>query len=198
MRKYTRREILQFLLMAYPSLLLGCKKNKDFFEAERVCVHILNSGIPFPEPLLKKYDKIPKRKERSFFNIGIPELLICTTSVSFLNMFQYFWPITRNEFQLINNVISIKAEVSEIRSIEDIKQITTRINGQGNNLKADNLKSALLFTYNDYTKYWCSDIVSLWRDISIDEFVLFKNPAISPYLCDFPSLQKGFKRPPIR
>ncbi len=87
MNKYTRREILQILLMGYPSLLLGCKKDDDIFDDERVCVHIFNSKISFPEPLLQKYDKIPKRKGSNFFNIGIPELIICTTSISFLNMF---------------------------------------------------------------------------------------------------------------
>lgn len=196
MSKYTRREILQILLMGYPSLLLGCKKDDDIFDDERVCVHIFNSSISFPEPLLKKYDKIPKRGGSNFFNIGIPELIICTTSSSFLNMFQYFWPITRNEFQQINGVISILCKISEIRSRESIKHIATQIKSQENNLKADSIKSALLFTYNDYTKYWCSDLISLWKDVSIQEFVLFKDPTISPYLCDFPSLQKGFKRPP--
>ncbi len=196
MSKYTRREILQILLMGYPSLLLGCKKGNDVFDDERVCIHIFNSGISFPEPLLKKYDRIPKRKGSNFFNIGIPELIICTTSISFLNMFQYFWPITRIEFQQINGVISIIGKISEIRSREDINRIATQINSQVKNLKTDGIKSALIFTYNDYTKYWCSDIISLWKDIGIEEFVLFKDPTISPYLCDFSSLQKDFKRPP--
>lgn len=195
MNKYTRREILQILLMAYPALTLGCKKSNDVFDDERVCVHIFNSRISFPEPLLKKYERIPKRKG-SFFNIGIPELLVCTTSASFLSMFQYFWPITRNEFKRIDGVISIIGNISEIHSKEDIKHLVTQIDNQDNNFKTDDIKSSLLFTYNDYTKYWCSELISLWKDISIEEFVLFKDPTVSPYLCDFPSLQKGFKRPP--
>jgi hypothetical protein len=190
MGKYTRRDILKILVRAYPSLLLGCRKGNDVFNDELVCVHIFNSDISFPEPLLKKYERIPKRKG-SLFNIGIPELLVCTTSSSFLNMFQYFWPITRDEFQKINSVISIKGIVSEIRSKEDIEHVATQITSQTNNIT-----SALLFTYNDYTKYWCSDLISFWKDLNIEEFVLFKDPTKFPYLCDFTSLQKGFRRPP--
>src|SRR4030066_1546911 len=188
MGSFTRREVLQILITAYPALMLGCKKSNDVFDDERVCVHIFNSGIAFPEPLLEKYEKIPKRKG-NFFNIGIPELIICTTSASFLNMFQYFWPITRNEFHQIDGVISIVDKISELQSREDIKHIASQIN-----LNEGGIKSAFILTYNAYTKYYFSDIISLWKDRNFEEFVLFKDPTISPYLCDFPSLQKGFKR----
>jgi len=195
MGKYTRREILKIIIMAYPSVLSGCKKGNDVFDDELVCIHIFNSEISFPEPLLKNYERIPKRKGH-FFNIGIPELLVCTTSSSFLKMFQYFWPITHDEFQQINGVISIKGKVPEVRSKEDIDRLALQISSQENSAKANGMKSALLFTYNDYTKYWCAHSISLWKEMGIEEFVLFKDPTISPYLCDFPSLQKGFRRPP--
>ena len=65
-----------------------------------------------------------------------------------------------------------------------------------NGSKKEGAKSAIIFTYNDMTKYFASEIISLWHNFGIIEFVLFKNPSKAPYLCSYPSLQKGFKRPP--
>jgi hypothetical protein len=117
---YTRREVLQILSIAFPASVLGCW-SRDVFDDERVCIHVLTREITIPEPLLKRYDNIPARSKRAnLFNIGIPELLLCTTSSGFLEMFQYFWPITQEEFQKIHGVISLKFEKSEITGKADI------------------------------------------------------------------------------
>ena len=60
----------------------------------------------------------------------------------------------------------------------------------------EDTKSAIIFTYNDMTKYFASEIISQWQGFGIEELVLFKDPSKPPYLCSYPSLQKGFKRPP--
>jgi hypothetical protein len=39
-------------------------------------------------------------------------------------------------------------------------------------------------------------LVDLCRNGDIEELIIIKNPARAPYLCSYPSLQKGFKKPP--
>jgi hypothetical protein len=182
--------------MAFPVSMFSCWKNKDVFDDERVCVHVFDPKISIPEPLLKRYDKIPARAEQgSLFNIGIPELIICGTTSSFLNIFQYFWPITRKEFQKIHGMISVQFD-SEINGKEDTEHFSRYLKDQMGNLRSEGNKSAIILTLNDYTKYWASDLIQTWRNVSVEEFVIFKDPTSAPYLCDYPSLQKGFKRPP--
>ncbi len=111
-------------------------------------------------------------------------------------MFQYFWPITQEEFQKIHGVISVKFEKSEITGKADIDAFSNYLEEQRSSLHAKDTKSAIILTLNDYTKYWSSHLIALWQNSKVEEFVIFKDPTRAPYLCDFPSLQKGFKRPP--
>lgn len=165
MCNFTRREILQILAMALPVSLLGCWKNKDVFYDEHVCVHVFAPTISIPEPLLKRYDNIPTRtKLSSVFNIGIPELLICTTSSSFRDLFQYFWPITREEFHEIQRLISVKFDKSEIDGKEDIEDFARYLENRKGELRSGDIKSAIILTFNDYTRYWSSHLINLWQN----------------------------------
>ncbi len=196
MCNFTRREILRILSMAFPATLLGCSC-KDHFEDERVCIHIFNSTISLPQPLLERPKNIPARSERgSFFQIGIPELILCTATTSFLDLFQYFWPITRKEFEQWRGLISVMFNKSEITGQKDIDELTRYLQEQKISIRSKSMKMALVLTFNDYTKYWIAHLIETWRNAGIDEFVIFKDPTRAPYLCDYPSLQKGFKRPP--
>ena len=56
--------------------------------------------------------------------------------------------------------------------------------------------AALILTLNDYTRYWSSHVITRWRNSTVKELVIFKDPTRAPYLCDYQALQKGFKRPP--
>jgi hypothetical protein len=62
--------------------------------------------------------------------------------------------------------------------------------------KGDLKKTAIIFTLNNFTRYFIADILNLWQAFGVNEFVLFKDPSKPPYLCSYPSLQKGFKKPP--
>jgi hypothetical protein len=182
--------------MSLPASGLGCG-SKDVFDKEHVCVHVFTPDIKIPEPLLERYEDIPARSPMTnLFNIGIPEILLCTTTSSFLQMFQYFWPITREEFQRVHGMISPKFEKPEIIGKADIDAVSKYLEEHRSSLYSKDTKSAILFTFNDYTKYWSAHLVALWQNSNVPELVIFKNPAHAPYLCDFPSLQKGFKRPP--
>ena len=127
MGSFTRREILQFLSMIFPLSFLSCTRG-DVFSDERVCVHVFNHDITIPEPLLQVYQSVPMRKEQEkLFDVGIPELLLCTTKEKFLEMFQYFWPITQDEFQKMNAGISIQHSTLKIMDIQDIKELLDRL-----------------------------------------------------------------------
>ena len=196
MNKFNRREILQLLGLLFPATLLGFRK-KDSFDQELVCVHIFQPAFRIPEPLLTQYRTIPERnKLKNLFQLGIPELLLCTTEIKFLSIFQYFWPITRSEFQSSYKQISIEYNKLELNEKKDILDFSRYLESNWNGSKKEDTKSAIIFTYNDMTKYFASEIISQWRGFGIKELVLFKDPSRPPYLCSFPSLQKGFKRPP--
>jgi len=198
MNKFTRREILQFLRLLFPAALLGFRE-KDSFDEELVCVHIFQPAFQIPEPLLTQYKIIPERnKLKNLFHVGIPELLLCTTEIKFLSIFQYFWPITRSEFQSSYEKISLKYNKLELNEKKDILDFSRYLKSNWNGSKKEDSKSAIIFTYNDMTKYFASEIISQWQGFGIEELVLFKDPSKPPYLCSYPSLQKGFKRrPPI-
>jgi hypothetical protein len=182
--------------MALPATLLGCSKG-NYFEDERICIHIFNRQIQLPEPLFERYKNAPSRTaSRNYFQIGLPELMVCTTTKRFVDMVQYFWPISRQEFQELQKLIFVRFKISEITSQSDVNEFSKYLYDEKEILHSKSINNAIIFTLNDYTKYWSTDLIDLWRKSSIEEFVIFKDPARAPYLCEYPSLQKGFKRPP--
>jgi hypothetical protein len=53
-------------------------------------------------------------------------------------------------------------------------------------------------TLNDLTRNTCRQLVNICREKRVAELVVFKDPSKPPYLCSYPSRQKGFKKkPPI-
>ena len=196
MNKFTRREILQFLGLLFPAALLGFRE-KDSFDEELVCVHIFQPAFRIPEPLLTQYRTIPERnKLKHLFQVGIPELVLCTTEIKFLSTFQYFWTITRSDFQSSYKKITIEYNKWELNEKKDILEFSKYLESNWKGSQKEDTASAIIFTYNDMTKYFASEIISQWQGFGIEEFVLFKDPSKPPYLCSYPSLQKGFKRPP--
>ena len=196
MQILTRREALRMLAMLLPATALKCGRD-DAFAEEGVCVHVYNHEIALPEPLLRRYGQIPTRgKHRKLFQIGIPELLICATPASLLTSFQYFWPLTHDEFQHAQRRITVRFQRTELASKEDTDKLQMYLRDYSNKLRSNEEKSALLAVLNDYTKYWVADVLEIWRESLIDEVVIFKDPTQTPYLCDYPALQKGFKRSP--
>lgn len=170
---------------------------KDVFDDEHVCIHIFTSEILIPKPLLKSYRRVPRRSKRGrLFQVGIPELLVCTTTTGFLNVFQYFWPVSRDEMRYLEEQISVQFEKGEMTGRGDIGDLARYLRTQGDELRSGSGTSAVVLTLNDHTRYWSSDVIPLWRESGIEEFVVFKDPRRAPYLCDYSSLQKGFKRPP--
>ncbi len=192
----TRREVLQILSAILPAA--ACKKTTDdVFADERVCVHVYNRAIALPAALLERHASIPDRaKSGRLFQIGIPELLICATSADLLMSFPYVWPVTRLEFDRARENLTVLFQRSELADQEDIKKLKRYVEDQTGASRPKGEKRALLVVLNDHTRYLIPDVLEIWRESSLESVVIFKDPTKSPYLCDFASLQKGFRRSP--
>ena len=185
------------MILPASALGFGSEGPQDAFDKELVCIHIFKRGIKIPEPLWARHDPIPVRKDHSdLFNLKIPELILCTTEKDFLSIFAYFWPVERFDFNETLDRVSIEYSKKKITGKSDVAEFSRYLEninvGAGKTIK----KTAIIFTLNDFTRHFVADHLHLWQTFGIDEFVLFKDPSKPPYLCSYPSLQKGFKRPP--
>jgi hypothetical protein len=194
----SRRKMLRFLAIALPATLFGFK-TRDYFEKELVCVHVYDPSQDLPEPLLAQSRKSSQRSsDTEYFQIGLPELILCRTEMKLLEMFQYFWPVTRPEVKRLRGLVRIiykQPVMEDIGKIADLQKILEEQNNLSQSKKAG---LAVILTLNDYTKYSCPHLIEICRTNKIDELIIFKDPSRPPYLCSHPSQQKGFKRqPPI-
>jgi hypothetical protein len=91
------------------------------------------------------------------------------------------------------NVKYKKAKITKTRDVSDFSRFLENTHAKSNTSVKT---SAVIFILNDFTRYFAADILNLWQTYGINEFILFKDPSTPPYLCSYPSMQKGFKRPP--
>jgi hypothetical protein len=185
--------------MILPASVLGFRGQgvQDAFDKELVCVHIFQQGFKIPDPLWERYDSIPVRgNPPDRFNLKIPELMLCITEKNFLSIFEFFWPIERAEFNDTFKKVTtrhMKAKITERSDVSEFSGFLENIHAES---KKNINKAAIIFVLNDFTRYFAADVLKLWQGYKIKEFVLFKDPSKPPYLCSYPSLQRGFKRPP--
>jgi hypothetical protein len=187
------------LSMILPASVLGFRKEEaqDAFDKELVCVHIFQPGFKIPEPLWEKHDLIDVPRDHSdLFTLKIPELIFCTTGKAFLSIFEYFWPIERSEFNDTLRKVNVGYQKQKIEGKSDVSEFSSYLEKMDSGKKRKIKNCAIIYTLNDFTRYFVADNLHLWQTFGIYEFVLFKDPSKSPYLCSYPSLQKGFKRPP--
>ena len=190
--KLSRRGMLRFLMMALPATLCGFKR-ADYFDDELVCVHVYPSIQDLPTPLTKAHQGIQTRRtDGAYFNVGLPELVICETQFALLDLFQYFWPISRQEIARLQDEIKIHYQIRQIESLPGIEEKLRHQRQQRGNGSA----LAAILTLNDFTLSICPPLVDICRRYDLNELVVFKDPSQPPYLCSYPSKQKGFKKPP--
>ncbi|MBI3668640.1 MAG: hypothetical protein HY237_02495 [Acidobacteria bacterium] len=196
MSELTRRELLRRLSAGYTTALLGCQK-RDWFKQELVCIHIFNPKGSLPSPLLKNPARLPRRSTTlDYFQIGLPELILCTTRTTFLDMFQYFWPFSRDDFETLRREIKIDFQKQTIKAAADIEEFARFLREHKATLRSAGARLAVVLTFHEFTSFWTSAVVAACRDAGVEELIVFKDPSQAPYLCDYPSKQQGFKRPP--
>ena len=192
--RLSRREVLRFLTVVLPAALFGYKLI-DYFDEELVCAHVYNLSQNLPTPVLEGNATSAKRMAgRSYFQIGLPELILCRTEMKLLDIFSYFWPVTRPEIQRFQNSSTVLFSLPMIEHVDQLTGLETAL-GQ---TKTRNRSLAVILTLNDYTRNACRQLVNVCRQKGVAELVIFKDPSKPPYLCSYPSQQKGFKKkPPI-
>jgi hypothetical protein len=195
---YTRRDFLVRLSAAHAAFFLGCQRSggEDWIARERVCVHVFDPRGPIPKPLLENPGRPPERGSGRYFSFGLPELAVCNTRQKFLQMFQYFWPVTQDEIAHLRLTVELRFQRAAINGADDVQQLGRFLRHHQSDGQPGGATSAVLLTYNDYTRFWTPAVIRVAQEAKVDEFVLFKNPTLPPYLCDYPAAQKGFKKPP--
>lgn len=191
-----RRGMLQFMVVVLSSMLFGFK-NRNFLDEELVCVHVYRLDQSIPEPLLAKPKQNKKRgAEEDYFNIGLPELMLCQSERKLLEMFQYFWPVTHVEITQFQRSIDILYKKPIIKRISDVEEFRKRLETHCINNSNTSKSLAVILILNAYTHQVCSEVIDICRQKDVDELIIFKNPSRSPYLCSYASQQNGFKKPP--
>lgn len=195
----TRREFLERLAAAYAGAVMSsCSRQRDRFAQERVCIHVLHPREFIPAPLLEKRDLQPRRSPtQDYFNIGLPELAICETPTRLLDLFQYFWPFSRDDFEVLQKTIAIRYQKQSLNTALEVREFAGYLREHMSSAARAGAHWAVLFTWNDFSCQWSAEIAEACQEAGVEEFVVFKNPAEPPYLCDYPAKQKGFKRPPV-
>ena len=184
------------MMVVLPATLFGYHKT-DYFDEELVCVHVYNPSQDLPSPLLKVHGEISKRTENEqYFQIGLPELVLCETKITLLDMFQYFWPVSHQEITRFQKEIEIRHKILKVHGIKDLRSLEKILDTQNTDHFRKAASLAVILTLNDYTRHICKHLVGICKKYDVDELVIFKDPSKSPYLCSYPSRQKGFKKPP--
>jgi hypothetical protein len=196
--RLSRREMLRFLTVVLPTALFGYKVI-DYFDEELICVHVYGLSQKLPDPLLERNEKSEKRIEGGpYFQIGLPELILCRTEIRLLDIFAYFWPVTRPEIQRFQNSSKVLFSLPIIEHVDHLAGLETALNQTSERQKTQKGSLAAILTLNDYTRNACHRLVNICLGKGVDEMVIFKDPSKPPYLCSYPSQQKGFKKkPPI-
>jgi hypothetical protein len=196
--RLSRREMLRFLTVVLPTALFGFNVI-DYFDEELVCVHVFALSQKLPEPLLERNQKSEKRiAGGSYFQIGLPELILCRTEIRLLDIFAYFWPITRPEIQRFQNSSKVLFSLPIVEHVDQLSGLDTALNRTGKKQNSQKGSLAVILTLNSYTRNACHRLVNICREKGVAEMVIFKDPSRPPYLCNYPSQQKGFKKkPPI-
>jgi hypothetical protein len=189
----TRRDLLSFFAGILPAAAVGCRA-KVLRAEERMCVHVFPRSLGIPEPLLEDHGAIPlRRPPKAFFQSGLPELFVCASPIPLLQVFPFFWPILPEEFDRLRRSMRLLFRVKQLSGEEDIRAAEQWLIGYTPSAPGG---AAAVFTHNDFTRFFSRRLVSTFRRFGIEEIVVFKDPTVSPYLCDFPALQKGFRRQP--
>ena len=192
--RLSRREMLRFMTVVLPTALFGYRAI-DYFDDELVCVHVYELSQDLPKPLLEPVETSEKRiEERAYFQIGLPELILCRAEARLMDIFAYFWPVLRSEIQRFQNSSQVLYSLPIFEHVNQLSGLEAAIS-QNKDRKGS---MAVILTFNDYTRTGCLRMLNICREMGVSELVIFKDPSKPPYLCSYPSQQKGFKKkPPI-
>ncbi len=192
--RLSRREMLRFLTVVLPTSLFSYKVS-DYFDEELVCVHVYQLSQKLPSPLLEVNSTSAKRHEgASYYQIGLPELILCRTEIRLLEIFSYFWPVTRPEIKRFQDSSTVLFRLPVIENLDQVAELETALARTSAKQTSPDYSLAVILTLNDYTRHASRRLIDICRGKGVDEIVIFKDPSKPPYLCSYRSQQKGFKK----
>lgn len=189
----SRRDVLESLLGAVAWSIAGCRRG-DAITRELVCAHVYRPEAYLPPPLLNCVQ--PVESTRDTFRIGIPELVLCTSPRSLLDLFPYLWPLTRDEFERLRREVVVQWSSPLLSDESTVTTFRRRVQEPPvATLPRTHVVAAVTFTQS--TLPWACHVAKACRDLKVSELLVFKDPSVAPYFCDLPGIQRGFRRPPI-
>jgi hypothetical protein len=163
-------------------------------ERERVCVHVYPPALEIPGALLGPDGSVPEVRPRNLLDSGLPEFFLCATGVSFRDLFPYFWPPLEAEFKRLEGSMELLFSIGKLSGPLDAAAIERRLADIPAPPPGKLVVAA--FTYNEFTRFLSGRLLRAARSSRVSETVIFKDPTVAPYLCDFPAVQRKFRRSP--
>lgn len=191
----SRRDLLRFLLLVPWLSALG-RRGSDWFARERVCVHVYRPRRFLPAPLFEPASGAPPKRGRGLFAVGLPELVVLSMTQNLVDMFPYFWPLSRSDFREFDSMARKGWAVDALESESDLQRLRAHLEAIASAGSPGASNTVVALTLNDVTRHWAAAVLAACRDGDVSQLVVFKDPSVPPYLCELPALQKGFKRPP--
>lgn len=184
-----RRDVIALLILLLAGATLGCRRG-DPFARELVCIHILDPAEPLPGPLRPVAGRPASRTGTAAFSVGLPELLLARANRPLLELFEYFWPFTREELEQLRAELTVEFSREALTSDADLAAFRRALaaSGQG--------RRVVVLTHHAGNAVLVAEAAAACGPSGVAELVILKDPSEPPYLCDYPARQKGFKKPP--
>ncbi|HEY0590170.1 MAG TPA: hypothetical protein VGF40_00270 [Thermoanaerobaculia bacterium] len=186
-----RRELLAVLLAIPWAPVVACSRG-SWLAREMVCAHVFRPRVYLPPPLLEplERERVRRRAGRPL-TVGLPELLLCAIPRDPVERFPFMWPLTEEEVRAFASAMRILWSAERLESRAGAAQLLDALRRA-----PAGERTAVLFTMNRDTAPGAPAVAAAARDGDAGHLVVFKDPSIPPYFCDYPALQKRFKHPP--
>lgn len=174
------------------ALLAGARCSRgDRFARQLVCNHIFELNEPLPPPLLSAAASDDElRPAAAEFDIGLPELMACTTTTRFLEVFRTFWPVRRADIERLRAAVTVAFELPAVRAPRDVEAFAAALAGLRRRTPRGAPRIVAVFTLHGETRRFMPPIARAALDGGAEELILFKDPSIPPYFCDYPARQE--------
>ena len=184
----SRRDCLGALLalLATPGCIRGGR-----FARKLVCNHIFELNETPPAPLLAAAASAGElRPAAAEFDIGLPELMLCTTKTRFLDVFRTFWPVWRTDIERLRRSVAIAFQLPVVRAEHDVETFAAALAALRRATPRGETRLVAVFTLHGETRPLLPPVARAAIDGGAEELILFKDPSIPPYFCDYPARQE--------
>jgi hypothetical protein len=199
-RRQFARVLSGWLLLGAAMKSIGCTRRnasedsargrRDWFADGSVCLHVYDLREPLPAALLDANRSLRGRPAGDGIQAGLPEVLVCTSPGTLLDGFPDFWPFTKDDLHRLERMISVEFRRQRVRAEDDVASLEAFLrNARDGGRRAEDL--AVVLTVNDHTIPWLTRLARISQEVGARELAVIKDPSHPPYLCLYPTRQKG-------